>query len=189
MISGPALPCPKCSKVLEPISWHDRVKGCCWNCRTDFDFLAFPALTAKRPRVIPKVVLESEHATCFYHQTNQAEAVCEACGRFACAICAVNYGGRRVCPPCVAAVKVNDAHAVDRRTLYDGIALATAVLPILLWPLTVVTSPVALGFAVVGWRKPRSLVGGGRIKLIFAGLLAGAQIVGWGFLLVSLATK
>jgi hypothetical protein len=190
MTSGPALPCPKCRKVLEPISWHDADKGSCWSCRTDFSFVSFPAIAAKRPRLVAKAVLDSEHATCFYHNTNQAEAVCEACGRFACAICAVDFGGRRVCPPCIASANETDARTIDRRVLYDGIALGAAVLPILMWPLTLVTSPVALGFVVAGWRKPRSLVsGGGRTKLISAGLLALLQIGAWSFMLLSLLTR
>jgi hypothetical protein len=141
--------------------------------------LSFPALTAARPRVVPAAVLEAEHATCFYHQTNQAETVCEGCGRLVCAICGIDFGGRRVCPPCIAEVKVDDAQAVSRRILFDGIALAVALLPMLMWPVTLVTAPLALGFVIVGWRKPRSLVAGNRIKLVSAGLLALIQISGW----------
>jgi hypothetical protein len=189
MISGPALPCPKCRKVLEPISWHDHGKGNCWNCRTDFSFVGFPALTAKRRRLIPKAVLESEHATCFYHHTNQAEAVCECCGRFVCVVCTVDFGGRRVCPPCIAKVKIDDAQTIQARTLFDGIALALAVLPILFWPVTLVTAPLAIGFVVVGWRKPRSLVGGSRSKLIIAGFIALMQLVGWSTLFFVQWTK
>jgi hypothetical protein len=133
--------------------------------------------------LVPKAVLESEHATCFYHHTNQAEAVCESCGRFVCTVCAVDFGGRRVCPPCIATVKTDDAQTIDARTLFDGIALALAVLPVLFWPLTLVTAPVALGFVIFGWRKPRSLVGGSRSKLIIAGLVAVLQLGGWATLL------
>ena len=75
MISGPALPCPQCRKVLESISWHDANRGCCWSCRTDYEFLGFPALTLTRPRLVPAAVLEAEHATCFFHHSNQAETV------------------------------------------------------------------------------------------------------------------
>lgn len=189
MISGPALPCPACRKVLEPISWHSAERGACWRCRTEFEFLEFPALTATRPRVAPKAVLEAEHATCFYHASNQAELVCEGCGRFVCAVCSIVFGGRKICPPCIAAVKADDAVAVSQRTLYEGIALALAVLPLLFSPVTLITAPIALGFVVVGWRKPRSLVGGSRVKLIIAGLLAAIEITIWIFLLTAWWTK
>lgn len=184
MISGPALPCPSCRKGLEPISWHDANLGRCWHCRKDFSFREFPARTAARRPVVARAVLESEEAACFYHSSNQAETVCESCGRFVCAVCGVDFGGRRICPPCIATVKETDAQAVTQRTLYDGIALALALLPILIWPITLVTAPVALGFVITGWRKPRSLVNSGRIKFICAGVLAVIQIAAWSYLLV-----
>src|SRR3954468_21151808 len=108
MTSGPALPCPSCRKVLEPISWRGETEGSCWSCRKDYEFVGFPALTAGRPRVVPKQLLESEHATCFYHLSNQAETVCDSCGRFVCAVCAIDFNRGRVCPPCIANVKADD---------------------------------------------------------------------------------
>jgi len=184
MTVGPALPCPKCRRALEPLSWRDTQRGTCWSCKTDFEFLGFPALTAARAKVVPKAVLVAEHATCFYHLENQAETVCDACGRFLCTVCAIDFAGRRICPPCIAAVKKNDAQAVSERTLYDGIALGLAVLPILFGPATMVTSPVALGFVVAGWRKPRSLVTAGRTKLILAAVIALIEIAMWAFVLI-----
>jgi hypothetical protein len=190
MTSGPALPCPKCRKVLESISWHNADRGRCWHCRAEYDFLAFPALTQTRRAITPAALLEAERAACFYHQTNQADSVCEGCGRFVCLVCSVDFGGRKICPPCIETAKVDDVQAISRRTLFDGLALAVALLPLLMWPLTMVTAPVALGLVVVGWRKPRSLVGrGGRIKLICAALLALLQITGWIAVLFFLATK
>jgi len=189
MTAGPALPCPKCRSALGEQSWHGTERGRCSSCGTDYEFIPFPALTASRPRAVPKSVLMAEHATCFYHAENQAEAVCESCGRFVCAICAVDFGGRRVCPPCIMAAKDKDTNAVSSRTLYGGIALTFAILPILFWPVTLLTSPAALGFVIYGWRKPGSLVGGGRARLVIAGLAAALQIVAWGLLFVRLITE
>ncbi len=185
MVAGPALPCPKCRKTLEAISWHSAERGSCWSCKTDFEFASFPALTVDRPRAVPQAVLVAEHATCFFHAENQAESVCEGCGRFVCAVCAVDFGGRRICPPCIASARETDAQAVTQRTLFDGIALALAVLPILLWPLTLVTGPAALVLAILGWRKPRSLVAPRRTKLVLAGVLGLGQVVAWIFVLGS----
>lgn len=179
MISGPALPCPKCQRVLDPLSWHDAGSGACRSCRTAFEFVGFPALTAPLRRAVPKAVLVSEHSTCFFHGDNEAESVCESCGRFLCAVCAIEFTGRQLCPSCIATTKTTDAKAVGDRLIYPGIALALAVLPLLLWPVTFVTAPLALGFVIVGWRKPPSLVRTGRVKLVLAGLIAVAQIVGW----------
>lgn len=179
MTSGPALPCPKCQRTLSQLSWHGETSGRCLSCSVEFEFIGFPALTATKVRAVPKAVLAAEHATCFFHAENQAESVCESCGRFLCAICAIEFTGRRLCPGCIASAKTGDIRAVGQRTLYDGIALALAIVPMLVWPITAVTAPIAFGFVVVGWRKPLSLVGGGRTKLVIAGLLALLQIVVW----------
>ena len=189
MVAGPALPCPQCRRTLEAISWHDAERGSCWHCKTDFAFAGFPALTVDRPKVVPQAVLVAEHATCFYHAENQAETVCEGCGRFVCSVCAVDFGGRRICPPCIAAAKNTDAQAVSQRTLFDGIALAVAALPLLFWPVTAVTAPVALCLVIFGWKKPRSLVSPRRTRLVVAGLLALVQMAVWTFVLVSLWVK
>jgi hypothetical protein len=182
MTAGPALPCPKCKRPLQEISWHDAGSGRCERCRTDFSFIGFPALTAEPARIVPQAVLVSDHSTCFYHSENQAELVCESCGRFLCAVCAIEFVGRRVCPNCVARSKEQDVQAIEQRTLYGGIALGTALLPVLsivFWPFTLFTAPTALGFVIFGWRRPRSLVNEGRTKLVIAGVLALLEIGGW----------
>lgn len=184
MTAGPALPCPKCQRPLETLSWHSEAGGSCRRCGGDFEFTGFPALTAARAHVGPKAVLAAEHATCFFHLENQAETVCATCGRFLCTVCAIEFNQRKLCPTCIASASSTAAETVTSRTLYDSLALSLALVPILIWPVTVVTSPLALGFVIFGWRKPRSLVGGGRGRLIFAGILSVLQIAGWITLLV-----
>jgi hypothetical protein len=189
MTSGPALPCPKCQRSLEPLSWHSDHAGSCRRCGVDFEFTGFPALTASRVHVGPKAVLAAEHATCFFHAENQAETVCASCGRFLCTVCAIEFNQRKLCPACVASANNTEPEAVGQRTLHDGIALSLALVPMLIWPITFVTAPTALGFVIYGWRKPRSLVAGGRSKLIWAGILSLLQIAGWLVLLVFFLTR
>lgn len=184
MISGPVLPCPECKRKLDTPSWHSATHGSCWHCRKDFQFVEFPARTASRRRISAKSVEAAEQAACFYHSSNQAETVCEGCGRFVCAICGIEFGGRKICPPCIEITKETDVRAITHRTLYDGIALVAAGLPLLVWPVTLVTAPVALGIVIVGWRKPRSLVSNNRVKLILAGVIALIQIAAWTALFV-----
>lgn len=186
MTVGPPLPCPRCRRTLEAVSWRDAHGGRCWRCQEDFGFTGFPALAATPPRVVPQAVLVAEHATCFYHSTNQAEVVCETCGRFLCAVCAVEFMGRRRCPTCIETAKREDAQAVSGRVLYDGIALAVAVLPLLVWFVTCITAPIALCIVIAGWRKPRSLVQGSRTKLMIAGVIALLETGAWVFGLVML---
>ena len=71
------------------------------------------------------------------------------------------------------------------RVLYDGLALAVAVLPLLMWFLTCITAPIALGIVIVGWRKPGSLVQGSRTKLVIAGVIALIEIGAWIFGLIT----
>jgi hypothetical protein len=71
--------------------------------------------------------------------------------------------------------------------LCGEVALTLVGGPMLIWPITAVTAPVALGYVIWGWRRPRSLVAPNRVRLVIAGVLAVLQIVGWllflGFLL------
>ena len=108
-----------------------------------------------------------------------------------CAVCTISFTGRKICPACIAAAKTSDAApAVQQRVLYDAIALSLAVLPLLLWPFTLVTAPVALGYVIVGWKKPGSLVrGNSRTRLVIAGVFALLEIAGWVTLGVYLVLK
>jgi hypothetical protein len=179
MTFGAELPCPKCGQVLDSLAWNDAGGGACRICRVRFEFMGFPALNFKRPEVVPKAVVLAEHATCFHHPENQAESVCEGCGRFLCSVCAINFGGRLLCPSCIKAGTRNDPGSIQSRAIYPGIALASAFLPLLVWPFTLVTAPVALGLVFVGWNKPQSLVQPGRSKLVIAAIIALAEIAGW----------
>jgi hypothetical protein len=146
----------------------------------------FPALVATKEAVKPQAVAVAEDSTCFFHGDNQAEKVCDGCGRFLCAVCAVPFAGKTRCPNCIANSKKDDVRLVASRSLPGGAALGLALLPIVFWPLTLLTSPVALYLAITGRKKPQSLVRPGRWKLLVAGLVALLQIGGWAFLGVSL---
>lgn len=179
MTIGAELPCPKCGQVLDSLAWHTPTEGACRICRTRFEFMPFPALTFQRPEVAPKALVLADHATCFHHPENQAEFVCEGCGRFLCSVCAIKFGGRLLCPSCIKAGTATDPASIRSRILYPGIALALAVLPLLIWPMTLVTAPVALCVVYSGWKKPQSLVQPGRSKLVTAAVVALAEIAGW----------
>jgi hypothetical protein len=129
-----------------------------------------------RARLVPET---GEDATCFFHATNQADAVCEGCGRFLCEVCAVDFGGSTLCPACIATKKANPARAAGSRWMFDGIALLFALLPMLMiWP-TLLTAPAVLALVVYGWGKPNSVLPRVRWRFVLAGLVALAQIAGW----------
>lgn len=180
--TGPAIPCPSCRRVLEKHTWHDAHSGRCSNCTTEFEFFPFPALTAVKARIAPQAVAVAEESVCFFHAENRAESVCEDCGRLLCAVCAINFSGRKVCPSCISATKKTDAAPVAKdRMLYDSLALTLALAPVLiffLFFLTVVTAPIALGLVIYGWKKPGSIVRG-RGRLIAAAIISGLEVGGW----------
>jgi len=186
MTRGPALPCPACKRTYEALDWIDANQCRCLKCRVDFDFFPFPALIATKEIVKPQAVAVAEDSTCFFHGDNQAEKVCDGCGRFLCAVCAVPFTGKTLCPNCIANSKKDDVRLVASRTIPGGAAIVMALIPVLLWPLTVVTAPVALYLAITGWKKPQSLVNPGRWKLVVAGMIAVMQIGAWGFLGITL---
>ncbi len=179
MFRGPALPCPACRRTYEAIDWIDAEHCRCLRCREDFDFISFPALSAKSEVVRPQAITFAEDSSCFFHAENQAEKLCDDCGRFLCHVCAVPMSGRTLCPTCIASAKKNDVQLVTSRVVPGGAALLLAVLPILMWPITCITAPAALYLAITGWKKPQSLVKPRRWKLLVAGLIASLQIIGW----------
>ena len=191
MTLGPALPCPRCKRTLGPESWIDANSGVCFRCKTDYEFVGFPALHAPRSRVAPQAAVLAADSVCFFHAENRAEAICESCGRLLCPVCTVPFAGQKLCPTCISSAKTSEAPTIIRdRVLYDGIALVLALLPLVVWPLTLVTAPAALGVAIYGWKKPGSLVRGrSRVRLVGAMILALLQIGGWVTLFVALWLK
>jgi hypothetical protein len=181
MTAAVGLTCPSCKRVLEPDAWRDSARRKCRACNTEFEFMAFPALAATRSAVAPQTAVPAADSTCFFHPENRTEAVCDQCGRFLCAICAVPFNGQKLCPTCISAQRSSGAEPTIReRTLFAGLAVSLAILPLLIWPVTVVTAPVALGLVCYGWNKPGSLVRGrGRWKLVVAGIFSLAEIAGW----------
>ena len=193
MTPTPALPCPRCKRALGPESWIDAQNGVCFKCRTEFEFIPFRALNFASVRAAAQSAVLASDSVCFFHAENRAESVCDGCGRLLCPVCTVPFAGEKLCPVCIAASKRSDApHGVRERVLYDGLALAVAILPpisVIFFFVTPLTAPLALGLVIYGWRKPGSLVRSGRVKLVIAGVAAVVQIGWWFFVLGSLWLK
>ncbi len=127
-------------------------------------------------------------ASCFYHPQKRASVPCAACGRFLCALCDVDLNGEHFCPACMdtGQKKGKLTQLENKRFLWDSAALGVALLPLLMWPITMLTAPAAIVIAIAGWKKPSSMIPRTRVRLYAALLIAGAQIVGWSFLGISL---
>ncbi len=179
-----APPCPKCKAALDGIG--DDGEGLCGACATELEYVVFPA--ARRARPVARAVRSVEgDAACFFHAANQAASVCDDCGRYLCAVCEVpGVDDRRLCPPCVSAGRKRTVQKADEIVAYDSLAITLVLLPILFWPVTLLTAPAAIVLAIIGWKKPRSLVRRGTARLLIAIILALLQIGGWVALFVSL---
>jgi hypothetical protein len=118
----------------------------------------------------PEAALDGE-ATCYDHPAKRAVAACQQCGRFVCQLCAVEFNGQVWCPTCVAAGS-GQARVVNpdaARILYDSIAMSgLLVSSLVFWPISVLTGPAAVIFAIVNWKKPLSLVRKSRWRFVAA---------------------
>jgi hypothetical protein len=139
---------------------------------------AFPSIDRIETGVSPELLQAETEASCYYHPQSRAARVCESCGRFLCALCDLEVEGRHICPRCfetgVSEQKIETA--VQRRTLYDNIALALATLPLLLfWP-AFIAAPWALFLVFRHWNDPSSVVPRTKIRFTLAALFAIAEI-------------
>jgi hypothetical protein len=145
----------------------------------------FPAALAPRAAAAnAETALDGEGA-CFDHPAKRAVAACQQCGRFVCQLCSVEFGGAVWCPSCVAASsgKARPANSDTSRTLYDTWALATPFALLMIWPLTILSTPAVVALTIMKWKQPISLVR--RFRWRFGAGLAVALVEGalWAWLI------
>ena len=162
----------------------------CAGCDGELLVETFPALFRGRRASSSGELLGTDgESGCFYHERKKAVAVCEECGRFLCSLCEVRLGGRVLCPGCIERGREAESleALVTRRTLYDGMALSLAVLPLLLFFVTLFTAPLSLYFAIRFWNRPGSILPRTRIRFVLAILISLLQLAGWGFVFMEMA--
>jgi hypothetical protein len=99
---------------------------------------------------------------------------------------------QHVCPNCLEAgrQKGKIAKLQNTRTRHDRIAITLAVLPLLIFYLTLFTAPAALFYACWHWKSPGSIVPHRRrLTLVTAMVFASLEIIGWIVFFVWLAVK
>lgn len=163
-----SLPCAHCAKPLAPDS------GTCPACRASVTALIFPALHAPKQTSTGSPLSDGD-ASCFYHVSKKAEVACDRCGRFLCGLCHVDWVGQNWCPGCIEA----NRDLTTRSVLYDSMALQLSIFPLLIWPVTLITGPMALYIAIRHWRSPGSLVRRTRIRFYLAAGIASLEIIAW----------
>ncbi|HEY0550505.1 MAG TPA: B-box zinc finger protein [Verrucomicrobiae bacterium] len=188
--------CTSCATPVPAAYFNAPDFVACPSCNASLLVRVFPALSRPIARgQAGERITEAGQAACFYHPNKTAHVPCEACGRFVCALCDVELHGQHLCPACIESGRRKGALTTleNRRVLWDNIALWTAVLPVataLFWFMTIVTSPAAILLAMIGWRKPRSLVPRwSKPRFIFTIVFSLATLGGWGVLIYFISTQ
>jgi hypothetical protein len=166
----------------------------CPSCQTPIKVDVFPALFRDLQPGKTGEALIDDQAGCFYHPLKKAVIPCDQCGRFLCALCDVEFGGKHVCTVCLeTGQKKGKIVDLERhRTLYDSTALRLALYPLIIFYFTLVTAPITLYIAIRHWRSPMSIVRRTKIRFILAIAIAILEILAWiaGIMgLVSLLTR
>jgi hypothetical protein len=144
----------------------------------------FPAWfkTLAPGRSAEQVITEGD-SSCFYHPGKQAVVLCDACGRFLCALCDCEMQAQHFCPGCLTGVRTKGrGSSFERsRTNHDSVALSLALVSLLAGPLALVLGPAAIFWSLWFWRRPASILPRTKIRAMLAILIGLATAVGWGF--------
>lgn len=184
------LACPNCKHPIPTESYNTGALHPCPNCELPVLTELFPAaFRPADPATAAERILISDQASCFFHPQKKALVTCDGCGRFLCALCDLELDQKHFCPSCLAFGQASVERLENHRILYDNSALALAILPILAWPLTLITAPATVALVIYGWKKPASVVGRTRFRSILALFLAVLQIIGWFLILVMVLAR
>lgn len=184
--------CPKCRAWLLEGIFNQPEFSPCPACGAALQIEVFPALFRKiASGQSGEVILVEGESSCFYHPQKKAVRPCDGCGRFVCALCDCELHGQHFCPACLETgrTKGKIKSLDNQRTLYDNIALALAIYPMLIFYFTLVTAPMALFVVIRYWRSPQSILHRTKIRYIAAAVIALLQIGGWTALFIILATR
>lgn len=177
---------PKCPICQVDLPVADGAVGAqaitCGRCRGGVELEVFPAQWRKVQAGRAGELVTGEEAACFVHTDRRAEAACDSCGRFMCALCEVRVGEQRICVACLeGGRRAGRLVQVERgRTIFALVALRVALFGLLLGPFGPAAGLSAIVLAIVGLSKPASLTGrrylGSAVAAVVLGLVLTA---GW----------
>jgi hypothetical protein len=157
-----AVRCPSCDRVIFadvfPAQFRDRKAG-----------------------VKGEAILEDGVSSCFYHEGKKAVVPCDGCGRFLCALCDVELNQRHLCPSCVENSRARGRHInlETHRTVFDTAALTLALLPLVVFPLTLFTAPAAGVCGVMSFYRPGSVLRRRPWRALFGIVLGVGEVIAW----------
>jgi uncharacterized paraquat-inducible protein A len=180
--------CPRCSSPLTSNIFTEPSDSFCSHCGLVITGRLFPRFfnIYKGETSLVEVSSDNE-SSCFFHQKKLAVSHCSECGRFLCSLCELNIEGRIFCPNCLEKLDQEKRLKTftNQVTFWDSITLSLAILPMLLWPFTIITAPLTLIYI---WRHFKDnknyIIPRKRWRFYLAGLLAGMQITGWTILIM-----
>lgn len=184
--------CPQCQAWLLEGVFNQPELSPCPACGVPLQVEVFPALFRRiHPGQSGETIMVEGESSCFYHPQKKAVVPCAGCGRFLCALCDCELNGQHFCPACLETGKSKGKIKTleNQRTRYDTIALGLAILPVLIFYLTIVTAPMTLFVAIRYWNAPQSIVRRTRFRFILAIVIALLQIGGWTAFFILIATS
>jgi hypothetical protein len=182
-----SLCCSRCSSPVPVDLLGASTTLVCKTCGAPLQVEVFPAMIRGiGPVEFGESLHTEDEASCFYHSGKRAVTVCANCGRFLCALCDMPLADQRLCPNCVQEARKQGQIPVlvKHRVLHDRVILSLAIIPLLVFWLTIITAPVTLYLALRRWKSPSSLVRKSRPRFVAAIMIAGAQLAGWTTFLV-----
>jgi hypothetical protein len=163
----------------------------CPGCGDKITAYAFPAIARVEQGQHPESLMELGHAGCFYHPGKKAVVPCGSCGRFLCALCDLELDGKHLCPACLETGKdAGKIASVEKeRVNHDSLVLSMAILPVLIWPIVVITAPLTIYSTFRHWKKPLSLTRKSRWRFIAGSGIALLELAGIAVIAITLAAQ
>ena len=173
--------CTKCRTPLSAGFYNIPNFVDCPSCGVPIRIDIFPAFLKGDQGGSTGEAVNGEEASCFYHPGKKAAIACDHCGRFLCDLCDIQFGSEHICSSCLESGKKKGkiVNLERHRTLYDRITLKLAIYPLFIFYFTIITAPITLYLVIRHWKSPRSILGGGRVRFVMAGLISLLEIAGW----------
>jgi hypothetical protein len=140
----------------------------CPACESPTQVRLFPAFRRRIAVEQGEAVRSEEESSCYFHPEKRAASPCSACGRYLCALCAVELEGQPICANCM------DQHLKPDQAgglYYDSLALLVALVGALIFYLIIFTGPTVLYLSIRYWRTPQSVAPRNRWRFVVASLI------------------
>src|SRR5690242_17136406 len=126
--------CTACGYQIPPEAFQVESTVPCPLCHRPVHAVLLPAIarSAVRPPSLPEEPPGPGDTACFYNPNRKATHTCGHCGVFMSDAWTAKWGSETVCLKCLEELRTRrkDVRFEVRRTLWDNIALGTALLPL-----------------------------------------------------------